>query len=73
MFFLQHFSKLIKILCSGASPSQIAGKVENIVSRQSVIGKPTIITLSGTRRDQVALDIKGTLDYQEGTGNQKTD
>jgi uncharacterized protein (TIGR03545 family) len=46
---------------------KISGKVENIVSRQTVIDKPTTITISGSRRDQAALNLKGTLDYREDT------
>jgi uncharacterized protein (TIGR03545 family) len=50
---------------------QIAGKVMNIVSRQTVIDTPTTINLSGTRKDQAALALDVNLDYREDTPHEK--
>ncbi len=49
----------------------LSGKVNDIVSRQTVIGKPTTINLQGVRRDQAALNLLGTLDYREDTPQEK--
>jgi uncharacterized protein (TIGR03545 family) len=50
---------------------QISGKVENLVSQQKLIGKPTTINISGTRRDQAALQLVTTLDYLQEVPQEK--
>ncbi|OGB68879.1 MAG: hypothetical protein A2Y94_03925 [Caldithrix sp. RBG_13_44_9] len=50
---------------------QITGKVENIVSQQTLIDKPTTIDISGTRRDQAALKLFTTLDYRQEVPQEK--
>jgi uncharacterized protein (TIGR03545 family) len=50
---------------------KIAGKVENIVSQQTLIDKPTTVDISGTRRDQAALRLFTTLDYRQEVPQEK--
>ena len=50
---------------------QIAGKVENIVSQQTLIDKPTTVDISGTRRDQATLKLFTTLDYRQEVPQEK--
>ncbi len=54
-----------KIDLSGETPNEfkIEGAVTDIVSQQKLIGKPTVITVKGSRKDQATLGIQGTLDY----------
>ncbi|MBN2365990.1 MAG: TIGR03545 family protein [Calditrichaeota bacterium] len=49
----------------------LSGKVNDIVSRQTVIGKPTTIEIRGSRQDQRALNLMATLDYREDLPHEK--
>ncbi len=62
-----------KISLSGEATNelQLAGKVENIVSQQEVINKPTTIQITGQRRDQAALQFFTTLDYRQDVSQEK--
>lgn len=58
-----------QIALSGDLPNRlhIAGKIENIVSQQKLINRPTTIAISGKRKDNVRLKLSGILDYREKT------
>jgi uncharacterized protein (TIGR03545 family) len=42
---------------------QLDGQVQDIVSQQSYIGKPTVFAINGSRTDKAALELKGEFNY----------
>jgi len=55
------------ISLSGEVPKDFSasGRIMNVASDQTLIGKPTTIELSGTRKDGATLQATGKLDYRE--------
>jgi uncharacterized protein (TIGR03545 family) len=55
------------ISLSGETENQLklSGNVQDIVSRQKIIGEPTTINLKGVRKDQAGLIISAIFDYRE--------
>lgn len=63
--------KQISLSGEASNELRLAGKVENIVSRQEVINKPTTIHITGMRRDQASLQLLTTLDYRQAVSQEK--
>jgi len=63
--------KQISLSGEAWNETQITGKVEHLVSQQKLIGKPTTINISGTRRDQASLRLVTTLNYLQEVPQEK--
>jgi len=57
--------KEIKVTGKTAGALAFSGQISDIVSNQSVIGQPTVISINGTRGDKAALTLAGEFNYLE--------